>query len=1185
MKLKPRSSGINETFAMETPMEAAAEEPAATAPASLFPVALRPASDGDAITNTHPRQWLCNQTFTTDLSVIEDAVKHTNLVVKSQSEEEEEGGIKIEDKYTRLQSHALVESSSDGERGRKKNKKKEKEKEKDKKRKISYSSSSSRSAYNFDATSRKPNVSSWDSSSSDAAKSTAKKYYFDSRGDRDNLAFGCIYRMDVARYKLCKSMKSYEINYEWSRKNLFFEGDSDIDALNNRLKSGGRYWSAKYSAVERHKNLKRIRIIVPIQSSVTTPGDFIPLLDDQTSGKGVDGGLPSGASVVEESWEDEVLRRTMEFNKQTREHPHDEKVWLAFSDFQDKVASKQPQKGARLQTLEKKISILEKATELNPDNEELLLGLLNAYQSRDGTDVFIGRWEKVLMQHPGSYKLWKEFLRAVQGDFSRFKVSEMRKMFANAIRALSSACSRQHRQAHQTANALDLDAAIVQQEFGLVDIFLSLCRFEWQAGYQELATALFQAEIEYSLFCPPLLLTEQSKHRLFEHFWNSSGARVGEDGAPGWATWLEKEEEERKKIISEESSNENEEGGWTGWSQPLSETKDSSANPESIMDDVALEELDEEFETIAVEQKDDTEALLKMLGIDADTDPNSEVKDTITWTRWSEEELSRDSDQWMPIRAKSNGISHGNATPDREGNEQLLSVILFEDVSEYLFSISSKEARLFLVFQFIDFYGGRVSKWTCTNSSTWVENTLSFVKLPDSILENLRRVHGVITTTESSPSNFSFEFLLGSSNDISMRTDMMTFLRNATLLCLTAFPHDYILEEAVLVAEELLNTKMDSCSCSVTPCRALAKSLVKSNRQDVLLCGVYARREAAYGNVDHARKIFDMALASIEGLPSDLRSTASLLYFWYAEVEISNSSSSGSEPSLRAVHILCCFGSGVKYSPFKCQASSVQQLRARQGFKERIRILRAAWAHGVIDDHSIALICSAALFEELTDGCIAGIEILNQAFTVVLPERRSQSYRLEFVFECYVRMLWRHHAELKLSKVWESVVQGLQIYPSNPELFGALVEISHLHTTPNKLRLIFDNYCQKNPSVITWLFALTFEMSRGGSQHRIRGLFERALGNEKLRNSVILWRCYITYEINVAGNPSAARRIFFRAIHACPRSKKLWLDGFLKLHTVLTAKELSDLQEVMRDKELNLRTDIYEILLQDDIQL
>lgn len=51
------------------------------------------------------------------------------------------------------------------------------------------------------------------------------------------------------------------------------------------------------------------------------------------------------------------------------------------------------------------------------------------------------------------------------------------------------------------------------------------------------------------------------------------------------------------------------------------------------------------------------------------------------------------------------------------------------------------------------------------------------------------------------------------------------------------------------------------------------------------------------------------------------------------------------------------------------------------------------------------------------------------------------------------------------------------------------------------------------------------------------------------------------------------------------RSKKLWLDGFLKLNSTLSAKELSDLQEVMRDKELNLRTDIYEILLQDELVL
>ncbi|MBA0765505.1 hypothetical protein Gotri_014695 [Gossypium trilobum] len=198
-------------------------------------------------------------------------------------------------------------------------------------------------------------------------------------------------------------------------------------------------------------------------------------------------------------------------------------------------------------------------------------------------------------------------------------------------------------------------------------------------------------------------------------------------------------------------------------------------------------------------------------------------------------------------------------------------------------------------------------------------------------------------------------------------------------------------------------------------------------------------------------------------------------------------------------------------------------------------------------------------------------------------ERRSQSHHLEYLLNYYVRILQRHREQFTLSKAWEAVTHGLQIYPSSPELFKALVEISCLYTTPNKLRWMFDEHCHKKPSVVVWLFALIFEISRSDSLHRIHGLFERALANDKFHNSVILWRLYVAYEINVVHNPSAARRIFFRAIHACPWSKKLWLDGFLKLNSILTAKELSDLQEVMREKELNLRTDIYEILLQDEI--
>ena len=45
-----------------------------------------------------------------------------------------------------------------------------------------------------------------------------------------------------------------------------------------------------------------------------------------------------------------------------------------------------------------------------------------------------------------------------------------------------------------------------------------------------------------------------------------------------------------------------------------------------------------------------------------------------------------------------------------EEDGQLLRIVLYEDVNEYLFSLSTTEARLSLVSQFIDFYGGKISQ-------------------------------------------------------------------------------------------------------------------------------------------------------------------------------------------------------------------------------------------------------------------------------------------------------------------------------------------------------------------------------------------------------------------------------------------------------------------------------------------
>ncbi|KAL0816629.1 hypothetical protein Bca101_073073 [Brassica carinata] len=433
--------------------------------------------------------------------------------------------------------------------------------------------------------------------------SNAKDYYLDTRPDPDNLAYGSIYRMNVPRYKLDNSQRGSESGstklYLRNRRGSMLEAEIDVNSLDGKAKSDHRYWYAKNAAMEPNKNFRRIRLSASSREAVDSLFDrFIPLEE----GEAVQESEEEDVSVMGKSWEDEVLNKTREFNRQTRERPHDERAWLAFADFQDKVSSMQSQKGVRLQTLEKKISILEKAFELNPDSEELLLVLLKAYRSRDSAD------------------------------------------------ALFSACSKRHRQMDATSEPLDSD--LIQQELFLVDMLVSLCRFEWQAGYRELATALFQAEMEYSIFSPSLLLSEQNKLRLFEHFWSSNGARVGEEGVFGWSLWLEKEEEQRQKMLKEESSDDNDVGGWTGWTEQLSDRKKdssiASANPGE--GDVNREGLEEEMEEENGMPEDDTEAMLKLLGIDVDAVASDEVKDTSTWVKWFEEEVSRDQNQWMPTR-------------------------------------------------------------------------------------------------------------------------------------------------------------------------------------------------------------------------------------------------------------------------------------------------------------------------------------------------------------------------------------------------------------------------------------------------------------------------------------------------------------------------------------------------------
>lgn len=121
----------------------------------------------------------------------------------------------------------------------------------------------------------------------------------------------------------------------------------------------------------------------------------------------------------------------------------------------------------------------------------------------------------------------------------------------------------------------------------------------------------------------------------------------------------------------------------------------------------------------------------------------------------------------------------------------------------------------------------------CTNSSCWNEKMLSLETLPNSILRYLGSVEGV-RMLESDSSCLNMDSLLHHSETIA-RTDIMNFLRNAALLCLRAFPRNHKIEEAILIAEEQRLIGVNTPKHATMPSQALAKNLLKGDRQVSLL--------------------------------------------------------------------------------------------------------------------------------------------------------------------------------------------------------------------------------------------------------------------------------------------------------------------------------------------------------------
>ncbi|GAB4821148.1 hypothetical protein N2152v2_008194 [Parachlorella kessleri] len=422
---------------------------------------------------------------------------------------------------------------------------------------------------------------------SDSAAS--EPFYFDARGDPGNVAFGGLYRADIAAYRrhdpagYALLMGAKRREYGTFRGALPSEADGHALARERDL----RYYGAALLRLEHSTRLRRWHrwqharggpaqraqreqapaqqapAGAPLRSKLDLPAtNFLPLVaapeeeDDtvmrQPAGPGAVRGAvgeAAGASSGQqegqqrqhagETREEWVLRWTRQLNAATRERPYDLQLWLDFAQFQVNKEEAVRAGGHGLRrgaageraVAEKKVAILERALVHHPGSDRLLLALLEAARPLCTEPEMEARWRRILARHGGSPQLWKRYLLYRRSQFAGFNVGEVAGLYLEALQALH----RERLRRIKEGAPADVVAGV---ESEMASLALDWCSLRLQSGHTETAVAGIQALLEWHLFAPEGW-GQAAKRDMFQDYWESGDPLVGElGGGRGWAGWL-----------------------------------------------------------------------------------------------------------------------------------------------------------------------------------------------------------------------------------------------------------------------------------------------------------------------------------------------------------------------------------------------------------------------------------------------------------------------------------------------------------------------------------------------------------------------------------------------------------------------------------------------------------------------
>lgn len=366
-----------------------------------------------------------------------------------------------------------------------------------------------------------------------------KAFRLDNQPDRNNLAFDSIYYLLLPKYDQKKCVKSRHLRKLFSKKKTekryfspkslgepekvnYLEGVHDMSNVSIGVNRTQRPTLKEFGS--------RLETIYDSSTTAYTRGKDISY-QNSISGSTATKDDTDLYLAPESSEENEEVSKTEYFNKHLRENPHDIDSWLNFIDFQDEYSIWDfSQSSKKLQDValgEKKLSIVDKAIELNSTCIALKLKRLEVLRNISTPEDLEKEWKKLSFVHPNNPKIWKSYFKFLTTHVTHFTVSKTTKVYQKCLEIFKSMLEGTFH-THTPPPNLEVEC---------LNFILDFTKFLSISGFIEKSIAIWQALVEFNLFAPENFSKElplSDMITLFEPFWDSGCPRFGEKNSLGW---------------------------------------------------------------------------------------------------------------------------------------------------------------------------------------------------------------------------------------------------------------------------------------------------------------------------------------------------------------------------------------------------------------------------------------------------------------------------------------------------------------------------------------------------------------------------------------------------------------------------------------------------------------------------